>query len=124
MRREEDAHTPLAGQPAEELGDGARKMLDAGLFKRFAKPDFALAVHNSSTAAAGTVEALLTLAGQAPPFASLIDPDAAEFLHAGDMPARIRSFCTRTGQPDAHDRSRLIRRRGSAAGPMTRSSAP
>ena len=46
----------MVGQPAEELGGGARKMLDAGLFKRFAKPDFALAVHNSSTAAAGTME--------------------------------------------------------------------
>ncbi len=31
-------------------------MLAAGLFKRFPKPDFALAVHNSATAAAGTVE--------------------------------------------------------------------
>jgi hippurate hydrolase len=46
----------MVGQPAEERGDGARAMLDAGLFKRFPKPDFALAVHNSSTAAAGTVE--------------------------------------------------------------------
>ncbi len=46
----------MVGQPAEERGDGARKMLEAGLFKRFPKPDFALAVHNSSTAPAGTVE--------------------------------------------------------------------
>ncbi len=46
----------MVGQPAEERGDGARKLLDAGLFQRFPKPDFALAVHNSSTAASGTVE--------------------------------------------------------------------
>jgi rhamnulokinase len=43
-------------------------------------------------------DALLTLAEQAAPFQSLIDPDAIEFLHAGDMPARIRAFCARTGQ--------------------------
>jgi len=42
---------------------------------------------------------LLGLADQAKPFQSLIDPDAVEFLHAGDMPARIRAFCERTGQP-------------------------
>jgi rhamnulokinase len=42
---------------------------------------------------------LLAQAGQAAPFRSLIDPDAVEFLHAGDMPARIRAFCARTGQP-------------------------
>jgi hippurate hydrolase len=46
----------MVGQPAEELGQGAATMLKAGLFKRFPKPDFALAVHNSSTAASGTVE--------------------------------------------------------------------
>ena len=48
-------------------------------------------------------EALVALASQATPFASLLDPDAAEFLHAGDMPARIRAFCARTGQvlPDS-----------------------
>ncbi|HEX9372561.1 MAG TPA: FGGY-family carbohydrate kinase, partial [Roseiflexaceae bacterium] len=44
-------------------------------------------------------EELLALADQAAPFASLIDPDAPEFLHAGDMPERIRAFCRRTGQP-------------------------
>ena len=46
----------LVGQPAEEQGNGARAMLGDGLYQRFPKPDFALAIHNSATAAAGTVE--------------------------------------------------------------------
>ncbi|PTL77968.1 amidohydrolase [Vitiosangium sp. GDMCC 1.1324] len=46
----------LVGQPAEEKGSGARKMLEDGLFKRFPKPDFALAIHNSATAVAGSIE--------------------------------------------------------------------
>jgi hippurate hydrolase len=33
------------GQPAEETGAGARMMLEDGLFKRYPKPDFALALH-------------------------------------------------------------------------------
>lgn len=45
----------LVGQPAEEVGAGARQMLQDGLFKRFPKPDFAVALH-VNTAAAGTVE--------------------------------------------------------------------
>jgi hippurate hydrolase len=35
----------FVGQPAEEIGAGARLMLEDGLFKRFPKPDFALALH-------------------------------------------------------------------------------
>jgi rhamnulokinase len=54
-------------------------------------------------------EALLALAGQATPFASLIDPDAAEFLHAGDMPARIRAFCAHTGQPVPESVGAIVR---------------
>jgi amidohydrolase len=46
----------MVGQPAEERGSGAKRMLDDGLYKRFPKPDFAVAVHNSATAAAGTIE--------------------------------------------------------------------
>ena len=45
----------LVGQPAEEIGAGARQMLADGLFKRFPKPDFAVALHTVATAAAGTV---------------------------------------------------------------------
>jgi hippurate hydrolase len=35
----------LIGQPAEELVGGARAMLDDGLYTRFPRPDFALALH-------------------------------------------------------------------------------
>ena len=43
------------GQPAEEVGAGARMMLDDGLFKRFPKPDFALALHCDSRLPTGHV---------------------------------------------------------------------
>jgi hippurate hydrolase len=43
------------GQPAEERGEGAKAMLDDGLFKRFPRPDFALALHVDSTLATGKV---------------------------------------------------------------------
>ncbi len=43
------------GQPAEEIGAGARAMLAAGLYRKFPRPDFALALHDSATLAAGTV---------------------------------------------------------------------
>jgi amidohydrolase len=33
------------GQPAEEVGQGAKAMLEDGLFKRFPRPDYCLALH-------------------------------------------------------------------------------
>jgi hippurate hydrolase len=42
-------------QPAEERGGGARKMLADGLFERFPKPDYALALHVDATLEAGKV---------------------------------------------------------------------
>jgi hippurate hydrolase len=36
------------GQPAEEVGKGARAMLEDGLFTRFPKPDYCLALHCDS----------------------------------------------------------------------------
>jgi len=45
----------LVGQPAEEIGAGARAMIDDGLFTRFPRPDCALALHVSPSQAAGTV---------------------------------------------------------------------
>jgi amidohydrolase len=45
----------LIGQPAEETGGGAKAMLDDGLFKRFPKPDFAVAAHVDAGLAAGMV---------------------------------------------------------------------
>jgi len=41
----------LIGQPAEELVVGAAAMIKDGLFTRFPKPDFALAVHDDSLSA-------------------------------------------------------------------------
>ncbi|WNG59252.1 amidohydrolase [Archangium gephyra] len=46
----------MVGQPAEERGSGARGMLADGLYKRFPKPDFAVALHNSASAVAGSIE--------------------------------------------------------------------
>jgi hippurate hydrolase len=45
----------MLGQPAEEVGRGARAMLDDGLYARFPRPDFVLALHDSAELAAGTV---------------------------------------------------------------------
>jgi hippurate hydrolase len=43
------------GQPAEEVGAGARMMLEAGLFKKFPKPDYALALHCAANLPHGSV---------------------------------------------------------------------
>jgi hippurate hydrolase len=43
------------GQPAEEVGAGARLMLEDGLFKRFPKPDYCLALHCEAQRAHGEV---------------------------------------------------------------------
>jgi len=43
------------GQPAEEVGAGARMMIEAGLFRRFPKPDYALALHCEARSAHGSV---------------------------------------------------------------------
>lgn len=45
----------LVGQPAEERTAGARAMLDDGLYTRFPKPDYALALHVDAAGAAGSV---------------------------------------------------------------------
>jgi hippurate hydrolase len=42
-------------QPAEEIGSGARMMLEAGLFERFPRPDYGLALHCDSRIAHGTL---------------------------------------------------------------------
>ena len=43
------------GQPAEEIVAGAKKMLDAGLYTKFPKPDYALALHSDPLHPAGTL---------------------------------------------------------------------
>jgi amidohydrolase len=45
----------MIGQPAEETVKGAAAMLRAGLFERFPKPDYVLALHDSATLPAGQV---------------------------------------------------------------------
>jgi len=45
----------FVGQPAEELGNGAKKMLDDGLFTKIRRPDFALALHCDSGLPSGHV---------------------------------------------------------------------
>jgi hippurate hydrolase len=45
----------FVGQPAEERGAGAQKMLDAGLFRDFPKPDYALATHVDATLPTGMI---------------------------------------------------------------------
>ncbi len=46
----------LIGQPAEELAGGAVPMLKDGLYARFPKPDYVLAIHDQSGLPSGTVE--------------------------------------------------------------------
>lgn len=45
----------LIGQPAEEATDGAKAMLDDGLYEKIPRPDYALALHDSSDMEAGMV---------------------------------------------------------------------
>ena len=45
----------MVAQPAEERGLGAKAMLDDGLFTRFPKPDFAIALHDIPTLPSGSV---------------------------------------------------------------------
>jgi amidohydrolase len=45
----------MIAQPAEELGTGAKAMLADGLYTRFPRPDYVLALHDEATLPAGTV---------------------------------------------------------------------
>lgn len=45
----------MIAQPAEEVGKGARMMLEDGLYQRFPVPDIAIAFHDSASAPAGTI---------------------------------------------------------------------
>ncbi|MGI9287790.1 MAG: M20 metallopeptidase family protein [Pseudomonadales bacterium] len=52
----------LIGQPAEERISGARAMLEDGLYKRFPKPDYALAFHVAAELPSGKIEVPLGIA--------------------------------------------------------------
>jgi len=45
----------LIGQPAEERGGGAERMIADGLFTRFPRPDYCLALHDDSGLTAGMI---------------------------------------------------------------------
>lgn len=45
----------MIGQPAEELGLGAKAMLEDGLYKRFPKPEYTLAFHDTHELASGVI---------------------------------------------------------------------
>jgi len=45
----------LIGQPAEEIGVGARMMLEAGLYEQFGVPDFGIGHHCNPALEAGTI---------------------------------------------------------------------
>jgi rhamnulokinase len=52
---------------------------------------------------------LTRLAGEAPPFRALIDPDDPVFLNPADMPEAIRTFCAKTGQNPPDTEASFIR---------------
>lgn len=55
-------------------------------------------------------EQLISMASQArPPLAALIDPDDDRFSEFGDMPARIRQYCSEHGQPVPESDGALVR---------------
>ena len=45
----------MIGQPAEEIGQGAKMMLDAGLYEKFGVPDYGLALHCNPGLEAGAI---------------------------------------------------------------------
>ena len=52
---------------------------------------------------------LTEMAEVSAPFTAIIDPDDPSFLPAGDMPARIADFCSRTGQAPPSNRGEVVR---------------
>jgi rhamnulokinase len=52
---------------------------------------------------------LTKMASQAAPLRSIVDTDHGEFLQPGDMPARLRAYCQRTGQPVPESTGAVVR---------------
>ena len=55
MKKEWQGTLMLIGQPAEEIGAGAKLMLDAGLYQKFGAPDYGFGLHCSPTIESGKV---------------------------------------------------------------------
>jgi hippurate hydrolase len=55
LRKEWHGTVMLVGQPAEEVVAGARAMLAGGLYARFGKPDFTIALHDIASLPAGKI---------------------------------------------------------------------
>jgi len=54
-------------------------------------------------------DSLTQLAAESEAFLAVIDPDFAEFLHPGDMPARIQAFCEETNQRVPQTKGQILR---------------
>ena len=54
-------------------------------------------------------DTLTRLAAEAEAFISVIDPDYDEFLHPGEMPARIQKYCAETNQRVPQTKGEVIR---------------
>ena len=63
----------------------------------------------SAEGTAYSFERIISEANSARPFRSLINPDDQAFLAPGDMPARIREFCEKTGQPTPATVGQIVR---------------
>lgn len=55
MKSEWKGTVIFIGQPAEERNGGAKNMLDAGLYEKFPKPDYVLALHAAPNVPAGKI---------------------------------------------------------------------
>ncbi len=52
---------------------------------------------------------LTSLASVAEPFRAVLDPEDETFLRPGDMPARVREYCRKTGQAVPEDKGAILR---------------
>jgi len=55
LRNEWQGTIMFVGQPAEEVGNGARALLKGGLYNRFGKPNFALGYHDNAFLETGKI---------------------------------------------------------------------
>ncbi len=54
-------------------------------------------------------DAMTQLAAESQAFMSVIDPDLGEFLHPGEMPARIQKYCADTNQRVPQTKGQILR---------------